>query len=118
MFGRSSADKDHWEAGWSKANLSRLLASYSSGKLDEFEGIFIRHLPRDRAVLEAGCGNGQLVVALAARGYRMEGLDYAEATVTRIREAAPHLNVRTGDIYRLDVPDGTYGGRASALTCP
>jgi len=63
--------------------------------------------------LEAGCGNGQLVMALGARGYHVQGLDYAEATIARIREAAPELNVRTGDIFHLDVPAGTYGGYIS-----
>ena len=113
MFRRSSADKQHWEERWSKGNLSHLLEAYSSGKLDEFEDIFTRHLPKDLPILEAGCGKGQLVMALSARGYRVQGLDYAEATIRRIREAAPRLNVRTGDIYRLDVPEGTYGGYIS-----
>lgn len=113
MFRTGPTDRDHWEQRWSKTNVGTLLAGYRSGKLDEFEDIFTRYLPRDRRVLEAGCGNGQLVMALSARGYRVEGLDYAEGTIRRIQEAAPQLNVRTGDIYRLDVPDQTYGGYIS-----
>jgi SAM-dependent methyltransferase len=113
LFRSGAADKEHWEQRWAKANLSGLLNAYSSGKLDEFEGVFTRHLPKDLPILEAGCGLGQLVMALSARGYRVEGLDYAQATVKRIQEIAPNLNVRTGDIYRLDVPDKTYGGYIS-----
>jgi SAM-dependent methyltransferase len=113
VFQDSAADKQHWEKRWSRADVRNLLARYSSGKLDEFEDIFTRYLPKDLPVLEAGCGNGQLVMALAARGYQVQGLDYAEATIARIRDAAPQLTVRTGDIYHLDVPAGTYGGYIS-----
>jgi len=113
MFRPGSADKDHWEQRWSKANLSGLLEAYRSGKLDEFESIFTRYLPKDLPILEAGCGLGQLVMALAARGYQVEGLDYAQGVIQRIHEVAPKLNVRTGDIYKLDAPDKTYGGYIS-----
>ncbi|HVY72013.1 MAG TPA: class I SAM-dependent methyltransferase [Verrucomicrobiae bacterium] len=113
LFQSTSADKDHWEKRWSKANLAELLKAFSTGKLDEFEGIFGRHLPKDARVLEAGCGNGQLVKALSARGYKVEGIDYAVETVRRIQEVDPSLKVRTGDIYQLDVPDETYGGYIS-----
>jgi len=113
MFRPGTADKEHWEQRWSKANLSGLLQAYRSGKLDEFERVFTRYLPKDLPVLEAGCGLGQLVMALSVRGYRVEGLDYAQGTIQRIQEAAPQLNVRTGDIYKLDVPDESYGGYIS-----
>ncbi|HEY3860399.1 MAG TPA: class I SAM-dependent methyltransferase [Verrucomicrobiae bacterium] len=113
MFQRSSADKEHWEGRWSKNNVGHILDSYRSGRLDEFEGMFTRHLPKELPVLEAGCGMGQWVMALSARGYRVEGLDYAERAIQRIREHAPELKVRTGDIYKLDAPDETYGGYIS-----
>ena len=113
LFQRSAADRQHWEARWSKGDLKHYLEAHRRGKLDEFEELFTRRLPKDLPILEAGCGKGQLVMALAARGYRVEGLDYAEATIQRIHEAAPELNVRTGDVYRVDVPEGTYGGYIS-----
>ena len=113
LFQKSAADKDHWEQRWLTGDLDEYLRSYRTGKLDEFEDVFRRFLPKQLPILEAGCGKGQLVAALAARGYPIEGLDYAEATVRRIRAAAPDLKVRVGDIYKLDVPDETYGGYIS-----
>jgi SAM-dependent methyltransferase len=102
-----------WEERWSKRQLRETIASFRSGKLEEFDHIFTRYLPRDLPVLEAGCGLGQLVAALDARGYHIEGVDYAEETVSRIREAAPDLNVSVGDVYHLDVPSESYGGYIS-----
>lgn len=113
MFRKESPDREYWEKRWNSGNLEKYLRAYRSGKLDEFEEIFTRFLPKGLPVLEAGCGKAQLVAALAARGYQVEGLDYAETTVNRIRSVAPELNVRTGDIYALDVPNGHYGGYIS-----
>jgi SAM-dependent methyltransferase len=113
MFRPRAADKENWEQIWSRTELRAFLDGYRSGKLEEFEDIFTRYLPKGLPILEAGCGRGQLVMALSARGYDVQGVDYADSTVARIREVAPQLKVRTGDIYKLDAPDETYGGYIS-----
>jgi SAM-dependent methyltransferase len=103
----------YWEQRWSQRAIRETLAAHSKGKLEEYEGIFTRYLPRDLPILEAGCGLGQLVMALSSRGYQVEGVDYADQTIARIQTAAPELNVRVGDVYNLDVRDNTYGGYIS-----
>lgn len=102
-----------WEERWSRHEVRETLLAQRFGKLDEFETIFSKYLPRDLPILEAGCGLGQLVMALSSRGYQIEGVDYAEQTVARIKEAVPDLNVRVGDVYNLSAPDQTYGGYIS-----
>jgi SAM-dependent methyltransferase len=106
-------DQAYWEERWARHRIEEVLPAYGRGKLDEFEEIFTRYLPHDLPILEAGCGLGQFVVALAHRGYRIEGVDYAAQTICRLRMITPELNVRVGDVYQLDVPDGTYGGYIS-----
>jgi SAM-dependent methyltransferase len=113
QYSRGGNHQSAWEERWSRHQIREKLLAYSSGKLDEFDAIFSKYLPRELPVLEAGCGLGQLVMALSSRGYSVEGVDYAEQTVVRIREAAPELKVRVGDVYNLDVPDKTYGGYIS-----
>ncbi len=110
QFRQLASHAEFWEKRWGQRDIGSLLRAYSSGKLDEFEDVFTRYLPRDLPILEAGCGLGQLVMALDARGYDAEGVDYARRTVEAVRAAAPGLRVRVGDVYRLDVASGTYGG--------
>lgn len=44
------------------------------------------HIPADAHVLDVGCGNGGLLLALRARGFtRLTGLDPAQACVARLR---------------------------------
>lgn len=113
QFRRIGEHSRHWEERWARRDFESWLTAYRTGKLDEFASVFTRHLPRDRPTLEAGCGTGQLVMALAARGYPVEGLDYVASTIAAIKSLAPKLNVRVGDVYELDVPDGHYGGYIS-----
>lgn len=101
-----------WHERWTRRPLDKVLAPHAQGELGEFE-IFTKYLPREGRVLEAGCGQGQLVMALDARGYAVEGVDYAEQTVRQVLAAAPHLKLRTGDVYALDAPDGHYSGYIS-----
>lgn len=102
-----------WEEKWSRHSVASILKKHSAGDLDEFEDIFTRFLPKDLPILEAGCGLGQWVMALTSRGYRIEGIDNAEETVRGVKDAAPQLTVRLGNVYSLDVPDRSYGGYIS-----
>lgn len=101
-----------WEKQWASMSLSYFINKYSDGRLDEFE-IFTKFLPRHLPVLEAGCGLGQLVVALSARGYQVKGIDYAAKTIKRIKAVAPFLDVSVGNVYALDIPAGSLGGYIS-----
>ncbi len=105
--------REHWEARWSAKTLSDVYAQYSAGHVDGFDDIFERRLPRGGLILEAGCGVGQLVCGLQARGYRVEGVDYAYDTVRRVNETMPSLKVRVDDIDHLNVADCTYDGYIS-----
>lgn len=113
QFAHWSKGVKGWEDRWSQRDVSETLESYSSGRLDEFERIFTRHLRKELPIIEAGCGVGQLVMALTARGYPVEGVDYVQSTIDEIRAACSTLNVRVGDIYNLDSFDRTYGGYIS-----
>ena len=113
QFRSMGEHREHWEERWSQGRIRDLLAEASSGTLHEFDELFTQYLPRDLPVLEAGCGQGQLVMALDRRGYLVEGVDYAAQTIGLLNEVAPELKTRVGDVYNLDVPDGTYGGYIS-----
>lgn len=66
--------------------------------------------PQDGPVLEGGCGTGRHVAALHNSGFRCIGLDYAEESVSRLRQAVPELDIRWGRLQELDFPSGHFAG--------
>jgi ubiquinone/menaquinone biosynthesis C-methylase UbiE len=62
-------------------------------------------LPAGCSVLDLGCGNGRIALALAAQGYAAEGLDISPSMIAEARAAATaaHADVRfeVGDAVAL-----------------
>lgn len=107
------ADAGHWDRVWETQDAQTLFAEAKKGSLGHYEEIFPKHLPREGRILEAGCGLGQLVIALRTRGYDAEGVDYAAQTIRELKTRFPDVPFREGDVTNLDVSDGYYSGYIS-----
>ncbi len=113
VYFRKSASSHFWDKHWSTELTEDIYQPSREGRLFHFQEIFPRHLPSKGRLLEAGCGIGQIVLALRTRGYDCEGVDFAAQTIDRVRSLLPDLPVRQGDVTRLDVPDHHYQGYIS-----
>lgn len=108
------ADIDFWESIWPQFLVPGYYEPFERGEIDHrFERVFTEYLPREERILEAGCGLAQFVIALRARGYDAEGVEWGQETVETVRERFPDLPIRQGDVTQLDVPDGHYAGYIS-----
>lgn len=105
---KAAASPDYWDGVWQQQKTEQLYKDAMQGNLGYYESIFTRHLPKDGRIIEAGCGLAQFVIALRARGYDVEGVDYASKVIDRVKSKFPELPVRAGDVTRLDVNDGYY----------
>ncbi len=81
------------------------------GEVDFLEHCFRTYSPRRvRRVLDIACGTGPHLLRLAARGYRMTGLDLSAANIEFLGDRARHAGLRTelivGDMtdFRLPKP--------------
>lgn len=97
-----------WDEHWGsnvKSDLNHFYLPYLRSYLGygQLRHIFLKYLPRAGLILEGGCGMGQHVVALRARGYNCFGVDFAPKTVERVKRALPDLPVETGDICNLNL---------------
>jgi len=101
-------DEGFWAGQWTAGRIENALGRAERGGLGHYERIFPRYLPSQGLVLEAGCGMGQHVVALNARGYECEGVEWSRATVDRVLACRPNTPVRFGDVTDLDVPPEKY----------
>lgn len=112
-FYNVAADSRFWTEHWKTGPTGYSYVEAEKGQLGSFELPFTKYLPRSGRILESGCGMGQYVVALRARGYECEGLDWAEETVTYVRSAVPSVPIRVGDATAIQEPDGAFAGYIS-----
>jgi ubiquinone/menaquinone biosynthesis C-methylase UbiE len=72
---------------------------------------------RKLRLLDAGCGTGDVALALAADGHTVQGIDFAPAMIAecvrRYDAAFParadaHSRFRIGDVETLDFPDSSF----------
>src|SRR5690606_4146133 len=110
-FYKQKANAEFWDKHWENQKIEAMIRSTTN------DGLFIplvqKHLPKGSAVLEGGCGRGQLVHALQHQGYKAIGVDFAVQTIKKIKEVVPELDVRVGDVFALDFPDNSLDGYIS-----
>jgi SAM-dependent methyltransferase len=75
----------------------------------------IKHLAsRDRWLQETGCGAARFVLFFKRRGYKIDGVDYAEHIVERLTSRYPDSNIFYRDCTNLSmIPNNTYDGYIS-----
>jgi SAM-dependent methyltransferase len=113
VYYSQQADPSYWHNRW-EARLKRDdYQAALAGRFEYLESLFQRWLPRDAPILEAGCGRGQLVLALRVQGWSAEGVDYSAETIEAVTRLFPELPLSVGDVTSLDAADGHYGGYIS-----
>jgi SAM-dependent methyltransferase len=94
------ADKAFWENHWSEKRFPSGLGQLSANAR-EFVGVTARFVAPGAHVLEGGCGNGDIAIALHEAGFRVTALDWAPKTVQRLRDYVPGMEVVVGDVRDL-----------------
>jgi SAM-dependent methyltransferase len=100
---------DFWDRHWEEANKSssEFYSRYASGDLGYglLGYIFLKYLPKGGRILEAGCGRGQFLLALCARGYNCMGIDFAFKSILNLKKHFPDIPVMAGDVCHLSMKD-------------
>lgn len=103
-----------WDEIWDNTSSKKYWKNAIDGQLGaEYSSPFFRYLPKGAKVLEAGCGLGQVVLALRAHGYDCHGLDYAEKTINLLQKEFPEVPFCQGDIRELPYEAGSFDGYIS-----
>jgi SAM-dependent methyltransferase len=111
-FFEEKATSGFWDKHWNTDNLATKIRACKTDSV--FIPVVKKHLPKNSLVLEGGCGQAYIVNALEYNGYKAIGIDYAEKTVSAIKDALPELDVRVGDVRELPLNNNELDGYISA----
>lgn len=75
----------------------------------ELAPCFLKWLPGNQPILEAGCGSGRWVAWCVRRGWKATGLDWSEALCERARREIPGGEFVAGDMRAMPLPDASFG---------
>jgi len=104
-----TSNADYWDTHWNKHTIEKLYPK----KISAFDYIVIntkKYLPENSLILEGGCGTGQQVFKLQKSGYKVIGIDYAQKTIETVNQVKPELDIRLGDVRKLDFEDNYFDG--------
>ena len=103
-----------WDEIWNNTPAADYWRSSLQGELaDDYERLFLKYLPKQAKLLEAGCGLGQVVLAMRARGFDCYGLDLAESVIANLSRNFPGVPFHQGDIRKLPYSDASFDGYIS-----
>ena len=105
-----AADREFWTEHWGRHSPQELLRIAETSPLTD---LVLAGLPREGLVLEAGCGLGQYVVLLRARGHRALGVDWSPEALAACRRAYPETPLAVGDLTRLPLASRSLAGYVS-----
>jgi ubiquinone/menaquinone biosynthesis C-methylase UbiE len=109
-----TANEDMWDALWQKTPSRSYWNAALRGELaHDYAVLFLRHLQPGVRILEAGCGVGQVVLALRQRGYDCWGLDFAAKTIGMLRSVFPEVPFHQGDIRALPFANESFDAYVS-----
>jgi len=105
-YGQTS-DKDYWDKHWSVHTIEKLYPKNIS-KFDYVVNVSKKYLNKNSLILEGGCGTGQQVYKLQHTGFKTIGVDYAEKTISTVKKAKPELDIRLGDVRKLNFSNNYF----------
>jgi len=108
-----AATKKAWEENWRDVSVEDIMEIFDYPRVKRHMEIYQKYLPRDKKILEGGCGMGPYLIRLRELGYDMVGVDYNGSSFDKIRKTAPGISLECADVRDLPFPDGSFGGYLS-----
>lgn len=109
VFIAQRATDKFWDKHWDIENLRDAITKRS--KYNVVVSLTKKYLsPSDGTIIEGGCGIGRNVYALNKAGFKCIRVDFSKKTVEKVNAIIPEVDVRYGDVGKLDFEDSYFAG--------
>lgn len=97
----------HVEFVWTEDQYHKLVEACSTNPMTPY---ILKHLPKDKPLLEAGCGLANFVKFLTNKSYDVYGIEVSSKAVEIVNTLDPSLKVTCQNIEDIKFPDNYFGG--------
>ena len=105
--------KQAWDENWQNVSVTEIMEIFNYPRVKKQINIFRKYLPKDKPILEGGCGLGPYVMHLKDLGYDIVGIDYNKDPIVKAKKFREDCEFICGDILDLQFPDNYFGGYLS-----
>lgn len=105
--------KEAWEENWADTGMERILEIFRYPRVKKQMEICTKYLPRDKKILEGGCGLGPYLVQLRRMGYDVIGIDYNQGPLDKITRYDKTIPLYRADVLDIPFTDSYFGAYLS-----
>lgn len=105
--------KKAWDDNWKDVSMENVVNIFEYPRAKIFFNLVKPFLPKDGAMLEAGCGLAPWVIKLAALGHDVFGIDYQQNCIRRIKEYDKTQKVCAADVRYIPFEDNSFSAYLS-----
>ncbi|MFW9829031.1 MAG: class I SAM-dependent methyltransferase [Candidatus Thorarchaeota archaeon] len=95
-----------WDVMWSTRTIEQELEACKIETAPRI--LFLRLLPKNGKIIDAGCGLGKWVLFLTKKGYKVIGVDNNKIAIEKLKKFDSSIKLEAGDILNLDFPENFF----------
>jgi len=105
--------KKAWEDNWQGHTVEELLEIFKYPRVAKQLNLYLGLLPKNKPILEGGCGLGPYLIHLKSLGYDTVGVDYNREPLKKIKKYNDSLPVAVNDVRALSFKNNSFGAYLS-----
>lgn len=102
-----SDTRKSWELNWVEVDKKAVTEIFDYPRVKKLAADYLKYLPKNGLLLEAGCGLGQWMGYFQSHGYDIIGVDYNTATVYQAKSYNERLSLAAADVRALPFKDNS-----------
>lgn len=107
------ATRKAWDENWEDISIQQILEIFEYPRVKKHIEIFKHYLPKDKKILEGGCGLGPYLIYFKELNYDIMGIDYNHSPLVKILDYNRSIPLVCADVLNIPFSDNFFGAYLS-----
>ncbi len=105
--------KKAWNENWQTSEINEILEIFNYPRVQKQVALYLKYLPKNKPILEGGCGLGPYLLYFRKMGYTLLGADYNFDPLAKISAYQQNTPLLQADILNLPLASNSLGAYLS-----